>query len=290
MRPSLTENDWNFPKGRVPDEELIPCLLWEFLRESVTVRDIARDWAAWIALGKAAPDQTPLSLRTQQIRPVINAPFTDTFIHSVCAQCFGFAKWFDQPWQSLSEKTRRNLTDSNRTNPALFVGYGLHATGFVQAMREKRAESSDPLVQARAMLPESFGDQEAVLLVIDWGRYDDAKIRAEFSTLVDALPRPEGIKPTVQSGSGLQNPNEWRGKLNSLGMARIYARYDATQLSATHPSVYRAVAKGLSDDGPVSVAKKLRAARKRFEESFATLLPFESKPPLCITSSRLTRP
>lgn len=45
-RPPLTEADWNFSPDRVPDWELIPCLLWEYLRESATVRQLALDYSS----------------------------------------------------------------------------------------------------------------------------------------------------------------------------------------------------------------------------------------------------
>ena len=42
-RLPLTEEDWNFSAERVPDLELVPCLLFEFLRESATARQLEQD-------------------------------------------------------------------------------------------------------------------------------------------------------------------------------------------------------------------------------------------------------
>jgi hypothetical protein len=51
-RQPLTEHDWNF--SRVPDSELIPCLLWEILRESPTARQLGQAWAEFNARAKEA--------------------------------------------------------------------------------------------------------------------------------------------------------------------------------------------------------------------------------------------
>lgn len=41
--PALTEEECNFSVDRVPDRELVPCLIREFLRESVTARQLHHD-------------------------------------------------------------------------------------------------------------------------------------------------------------------------------------------------------------------------------------------------------
>mgnify|MGYP003394133637 CR=1 FL=1 len=48
----ISDADWWFSKDRVPDEELIPCLIWEFLSESQTVRQLVHDWQTWFERGE----------------------------------------------------------------------------------------------------------------------------------------------------------------------------------------------------------------------------------------------
>lgn len=285
---SITEEEWRFTPDRLTDNELVPCLIWEFLRESQTVRSLVAEWADQFKLGKDAPDQAPLSARTQKLKVVINYPIRfDNMVSCIVSGAFGLNKLFEQPWQSLNPVFRQQVIGWGRINPAAFIGYDLHAGLLCQALLEKKAANPAPaVIPARAMIPILRKGCEAVVLVIDWAHYDDNEIAAAFDNLqAELVKRPDRIDRQVRKGSGLQRLAEWRAKLNDLGLARLSARYQARQLKQVLPEAYNFIAATLSDEGPTAVEKKLAAARRRFRNSFREILPFEKRDPLCFAQS-----
>jgi hypothetical protein len=283
----IPESEWRFSQDRVPDSELVPCLLWEFLRESQTVSRLVSEWAKIFAAGEKNLDQRPLRSRMEALKVRLNAPIrlSDFINHAVLTR--GFNRGIDLPWQHLAADAKKNLILTSTANPPVFVGYDLHASLLEQALRRK--DDGTALLQAKAMMPGWDNGKQLTLLVIDWGRYDDASIRAALQSLANDLKRPEGIEPQVQKASGLGRRTEWRGKLNDLGAARLSARYSAVQLRTDMPVAFREFASKLSDRGPTALEKKLAAARRRFEASFHKLLPFEKQAPRCLAASRFTK-
>jgi len=67
-KPVLIEEDWNFSKERMPDDELVPCLLWEFIRESKTAQQLAQDWTRLGTTGETEPDQNKLNERMRALK------------------------------------------------------------------------------------------------------------------------------------------------------------------------------------------------------------------------------
>jgi hypothetical protein len=284
----MSEDEWRFTQDRLTDNELVPCLIWEFLRESQTVGSLVAEWAEQFRLGKDAPDQAPLSAKTQKLKVVINYPILlDDMVFCIVAGAFGLNKLFEQPWRSLAPAFREKVIGWGAINPAAFIGYDLHAGFLQQTLREKQAADPDAVrMPARAMIPIPREGCEAVVLVIDWAHYDDNEIAAAFEKLhADLMKRPEKIIPQVRKGCGLQRSAEWRSKLSALGLARLSARYQATQLKRVLPEAYDFIAATLSDKGPTAVEKKLAAARRRFRNSFREVLPFEKRDPLCFAQS-----
>lgn len=287
----MADAEWRFTKDCVPDDELVACLLWEFLRESQTSRQLAQDWSEWFARGKtdnSDMEQTVLRGRTNKIKPSLNNPLRfDDFISMVVVQCFGFKKLIDSPWQRLSTAGRKYIVQRCNVNPPVFVGTDLHLTMLNEAMRSKEPNEGEALVKAKAMMQDLNPGQELMLLVVDWARYDNASIKKEFLKLIKELPRPDGIRPQVRKASGLGRLSEWRGKLSDLGISRL-SRYQARQLKREMPNVYELLASTLSDAGPTAVERKMASARRRFKASFHEILTFEKKAPLCLVNSRFS--
>lgn len=283
----LRDSEVIFSKDRLPDRELFACLLWEFLRESKIVHVLASDWKKLMESGEQFPDQSLLWQRTREIKPEINHPLrVEDYVSMVVVQCFGFHFGIGTPWQDLPAVTKQKLIENSTANPPVFIGYDLHASAFHAAISDKARTSEDFLVKATAMMPGHEQGKELVLLVVDWARYDDNAIKDGVASLLNNLSRPSGIKPQVRKGSGLGNPNEWRGKLNDLGATRAFARHAASELKWKQSNIYDFFAAKLTDKGPTAVAKKLAAARRRFEVSFHKVLPFEKTSPLCLACSR----
>lgn len=286
----LRDSEVIFSKERVPNRELFACLLWEFFRESKTVHELASDWKKLFKSGEQFPDQSSLWQRTSEIKPAINHPLrVEDYVSMVVVQCFGFHDGIKTPWQDLPAATKQKLIENSAANPPVFIGYDLHASAFHSALSDKERTSEDFLVKATAMMPGHEQGKELVLLVVDWARYDDNAIKDGVASLFKNLTRPSGIKPQVRKGSGLGNPNEWRGKLNDLGATRAFAHHAASELKWKHLNIYDFFAAKLTDKGPTAVAKKLAAARRRFEVSFPNVLPFEKTSPVCLSCSRFTK-
>jgi hypothetical protein len=288
---TLTKDDWFFPKDGVPDDELILCLVWEYLRESQKARQLADDWSAFFEreeVDSLAPVEAMLLRRTYEIQVSLNTPlWLEAFVITLVRNKFGARQKLDIPWQSLPGKTRKDLVKECLPDPPVFVGKVFPHLEYLMAAL-KSSENNRTLLQAQATINVLTEKKEALLLIIDWERYDDSYIKAAFESLIATLRRPPGIKPRVRRASGLGRASEWRGKLNDLGIARL-SRFHPRQLAQVMPEAYDVIAKDLSDKGPTAVEKKMASARRRFNAAFHKILPFEKDMPLCLLNPRFRR-
>lgn len=288
---SLKDSDWLFTKAQVPDHELVHCLLWEYHRESATVRQLALDWFAWFSKGPTPTsdqEQTALWARMKKLEVLVNSPLKiDNFLSQVVVQGFGLNQLLDCPWQQLNPDSRKAIIEGSTTNPPVYLGHVFpHLSILTESLKSRCNE--DPFVLAKAMMPELAPGKEVLLVVVDWGLYDDNSVKDAFKHLGDNLDRPKGIKPQVRKASGLGRAAEWRGKLNDLGVARL-SRYHARQLKEVEPRAYEFLATTLSDVGPTAVENKMASSRRRFKTSFREILPFEHRIPHCLSIPRFTR-
>ena len=303
-KAALIEEDWNFSKLRVPDDELVPCLLWEFLRESKTARTLAKDWVEFGTPGGATSDQNLLWERMRALKFSLNHKIEMTeFIDWALGPSWMTKRLANISWQKLPLKTRQKLAEPATTiNEPVFLSMGnLHTMHIDRTMQKLTTEADDTLVNgigapyppARAMLESLTRGKgcEAFCIVVDWGRYDDEAIRESFTKLAVTIKRPPGIIPQVKKGAGLGNPNEWRGKLNGLGRTRIHCYYNGVEtLKRMNQPAYEWVVARSKDKGTTSATKILDAAKGRFLEAFQEIFPFEQgNLPLCVANSRFAR-
>jgi len=298
-RQSIAEEDWNF--SRVPDNELVPCLLWEFLRESPTARQLAEAWAAWSGhMKRGEPDnQSELWKMMEKLRFKVNAPLNLEAFKTILVGAWAFEKLWDIPWQKLSPGTKAKiLYYCMAVNPPVFVSVGdLHVGMLHKAASKAFSEACEKtpdggtltLPPARTILPYAPRGTavEAFCVVVDWGRYDNEIIKDAFAELGAeiAKTRPKGIIPQKQKGPGIGKGTELRGKLNSLGHARLRGFYKAAEtLRTQNRAAYNFVAKRLKDDGFTAVQKSLGDARRRFKSQFREILQTTERP-LCLGSS-----
>jgi len=262
-RSPLTREDWDF--SIVPDPELVPCLLWEFLRESETAHRFVNEWKLREEkLGPPNPNSDPEYLERinrcfKNFRFKINHAFhQNLFIYSALNGNVPFST----PWKKIPAEPKQLLKDG-----VLIV------------------ERPVAIVPPFGFFP-MFDDQSETFRVrVRYGLYDDNAIRHEITTkFADAIIkcRPKGVAPQARQESGKGRNSEWRGMLNSLGLARLAGRYTARQLQTEMPEVYRHVAESRSDKVTSAVQNKLRDASRRFRKRFQEILPFEKRPPLCL--------
>ena len=298
VRQPLTEHDWNF--AAVPDNEVIACLLWEFFRESPTVSKLRQDCAAALTAGEGLSRHNPIFDKVNALRVVLDRPVrTDFFTASAF---FAGATLADVPWQKLPLSshdgdlaTREKLLSLTAVNAPAFLGdcrYGAELAAKAGEMARQRllVEDRTGFYQAdipmrarlRLELDRPDDEWEALLVVVDWGTYDNNAIRTGFADLAEQIikSRPKGIKPKVRREAGRGNPNEWRSKLVNLGLARLYAAHKTVgclkrenKEAWAYACQVRGVDKTKADTHQIN--QRLGQAWRRTVESFRAILPFE---------------
>ncbi len=292
----------------MPDNELVPCLLWEYLRESQTARQLAREWRELFTAADAAKrDQAPLAIRTQSLPVKINHELRiPDFMYCAVAIVSGFHGLSGVSWRSLTPNAKRFLREPCESiNPPAFIGLEMHArvlaedatrrfneelartpstTGPV-SLEELRKQPPLRIPEARATLnyfkqPDSH--YEAFCVVVDWKRYDNSAIKTALNDLTKKIlaSRPAGVEPQIRSGWTKRNEgenSEWRGKLQSLGRARLHWRCDGVpHLRHAYSDAYAWLANNLgADKGNRAIGKSLSDGAARFKEAFWEILPFE---------------
>jgi hypothetical protein len=79
----LPECEWNFTSSRVPDAELVACCLWEYARESVTLKELRQRCVKACCTDGIADSLIPIVAGT--IRHPINS--VEVFLREIVLQC-----------------------------------------------------------------------------------------------------------------------------------------------------------------------------------------------------------
>lgn len=303
-RLQLTEEDWNF--ARVPTNELVACLLWEFLRESQTAQKLVSDWCAWLGHTERGEqhNQAELFARMKALTVKINRNlYIPDFIQDAVLKISACHKFANEPWQKLPEGAKLALREScDRVNKPVYIALALQADEMncqVQR-RSEEIEKNTPdggtlaTVFARAPLQVFKRDTsaEAICIVVDWGRYNVQAIVKGFEVLAKRIieTRPQGVVPQCGKGRGKKaDEAALRPQLKNLGLARLNTRYDGiTALEKHNPAAYRFIKTVLNKASPSqeAIEKLLSKAKTTFEKNFHEALPFEHAEPLCIARSR----
>lgn len=313
---TLSEDDWNFDK--VPDDEIEVCCYWEYARESDFIlttypesehiqeriepcdpRNIAakRHFIIWQALKKV-----------------------QSAVGQVAGLFYTLNSPFPQPWQSLTTECKRPLLEAASQSyeiPAFRWSSSYHVLALAadQIMFELQQLPKPPpmptapdLIKrllARMELPspadlldmnamdwdamnwdavEKFWwenkprterpswpvapGEERLLVEIDWGRFTNEQIIECFRKWV-RVHRPKDVpRPTGKGHErGRNKTSDWRAALNRLGIMRALHYYSFADPRFPEP---------LKDCGE----KTCYAARKKAEEKFRELFPFEQEKPI----------
>lgn len=308
-RRPLTIEDYNFSAERVPDLELVSCLLFELLRESATAQHLTQSLTEKLEergiLGPGFGDgATGLLKQVESLRFCINHPLNMLGFIS-CAvtpiPAWDFIGLLNNPWQKLRSDVKQLLTQHcTEVNKAAYISdCDSHTDQLANAMAESVIEDSladrNAPATAKAIasldIKGSYKGRKIFGVVVDYALYDDNAIRAELDLVKEEIikNRPKDTQPQMRKESGLGRNAEWRGMLNSLGLARLSAHYTAQELRTKLPTVYDQIAEPLTDKGTTAVQKKLDSARRRFVARFHEILLFEKDPPLCLRPSRTAK-
>ena len=311
-RPRLTDEDYRFSEDRVPDRELVACLLFEFLRESATAQKLTRGLIeklksrGLLGLGFVGDDATRFLKQVETLRFGINHPLDMSgFIYCALVPIpkWDFIGLLNNPWQQLRPDVKQTLTQccTEVTKAAFISDSEIETDQLAEAMREAvirdmEAGKDAPLTAkaiADVVHKGSYPGRKIFGVVADYARYDDNAIRAALDLVKEEIirNRPKGIKPQVRKESGLGRPDDWRGKLNSLGRTRLYCHYDGVDaLKRGNPTAHQWLVAGLTDKGDRAALKALADAKGRFVRAFHEILPFEKGAlPLCVANSRFNR-
>ncbi len=108
---TLSEYDWNF--NSVPDKELVPCLLWEYARESAFIRDVRQQCIqSWRAGGNRDERLTADLNKLHSIGPGVEVLVRGFYFapddpHRIDLQRDAYVtNSFPAPWQSLPSNER----------------------------------------------------------------------------------------------------------------------------------------------------------------------------------------
>lgn len=296
-RPPLVKEDWDF--SEVTDSELVSCLLFEYLRESPTARQLETDLKA----GANAEVLNRLHALRFKINHRLDMP---RFIENALDSAWETGEeLLNTPWQKLPPRAKEILIyHCERVEKPAYISTlvdevrELSKHMLLGSYRDQKAfevnHDAPATTYACVPLDDLDGGEGRVgfMVIVNSGRYDHNAIRAEIANdvanqIIKSLPK--GVTPQVRMESGLGRLNEFRGILNSLGWARLSARYTAREIKTNMPKIYAQIAKPLGDDGHTAVQKKLDSARHRCVARFHKILPFEKHPPLFIQHSRYAK-
>ncbi|MGB7748782.1 MAG: hypothetical protein WBN75_16020 [Verrucomicrobiia bacterium] len=243
--------DWNF--DNVPDDELAVCRLWEYARESETIRKI------WQQSVSAAFDNTMPKEKRDAIRKEFYQLFNGLGRASILFQAgiygFGgknqyenFHSPFPQPWQELSKEQRHILMETAAWN----VRYDCPTPGFMRAhhayihalaklyhpksMKEVFGRDGGIGVtefyhagkKLRAICPNLMcaGGTEILLVEIEWGEFTNEELVKDFAQWLKEN-EPEGVQRPDRRG---HKNRDMRVALDRLGMMRLLHRFTLREL------------------------------------------------------------
>ena len=255
---SLSESEWNF--NAVPDEEILPALLWEMVRESNIEEEIkmAQAWLAGELSGKRAP--MPKAKRTGKrlrynsnlsdadlARMRINSvfqnfiPWGDYFFSSEMTpkeKRAHYEQWnadyirplllnYEKPWSSLPQLERSRLCEIIRKlKDANVVKIGTWCDA-VCTFKKQRHDLYHPL-------KFDYGDHSAILVVINW-KQSSKRILVAIKNILRKT-RPGNIEPMCWRG---KKDRDNRVQLERLAIMRLLHHYTLSEIPRLLPEAWR---------------------------------------------------
>lgn len=311
----MAREEWNFPPEHVPDAELVPCLLYEYMRESPVVQRIvdkihererlrrdARlcDEASCGEKSRAADVLEEDIWSELQLIHMIG-PYDDGGVRTVVED--GVFPQAGTPWQTLPAKQKASFALWTVRHDAFHRTGGL-ALSKIRSSWDKQAlelkatrDKEDKELESRygpfrkdwpkrenavprASVLSRDGTEDTVVR-IDWRHFTNRQIRDAVELWI-GRNRPGSIpEPTAR---GKQKACDMRAALNALGVVRVCSRHTLLETRFAVPEFWEQnVAENVYDGKKgrcMSFAEKeMRERRKLAEGTFLRLLPFERRCP-----------
>jgi hypothetical protein len=292
----LSEPDWNF--DTVPNEELIPCCLWEYARESEFIRNVRQ---RCIKSGGDRDERLTFDLnKLHSIGPHVEVLMRGIYFapddpHRIDMARNAFVtNSFPAAWQTLPEDEK-----DFRVRTLLCAGWN-PATPFKRAdwndateiakrataewdrvmgayhrVRAVDTETSEVDLIAQGKLqpfteiPVSILREhgvEATTVSIDWANFTNTEIAKCFSAWLKSN-RPKTVK--LHDGKGTNKDRDWRVALERLGMMRLLHDMTLSEIPAAAPDAWDIY-------GKCEWYKERTKAREMFRRLFPCLAKSES--------------
>jgi len=272
----LPECEWNFDKERLPVAELVACCLWEYARESATLRRARRQCMTGSA---DVTIRHPIEAVQMFIHESVFLSAQDVcLVHKLAADChLPRTNSFPVPWQQLSKDERACRAQSVDLKLKPYVPFQRVQTARLQFPRQRSSDSAwrrgvAPLFPQwrgpylERQLPHGFiapNGTETCVVEIDWAHFTDKQI-----TEAVAQSRPKKIPEPKNKGG--HKREDWRAKLVRLGLLRL--RGDRTAEAALQV-LYKAFPPGKRPSKFAEPGELNREATKAVED-FQALFPF----------------
>jgi hypothetical protein len=283
----LLRLEWHF--DNVPDSELATCRLWEYARESDSIRQICQRTVS-VANNSSVPKEERDTVRHEFYR-LFNGLGRAAILFQAGVYGFGgtkhhpgFKSPFPRPWQTLSTEEKAILLETVEwevRDISPIPGFRRSQMPMVKALAESfqpkkmrevfGGEGKVDLVKyfhsgnkLRSICPcFMYPDGTEVLVVeIAWGEFTNEQLTKEFARWLTEN-QPEGINRPDQRGRKLKDV---RVALDRLGIMRLLHRFTLAEMPRRCPEAWRAF------DG-----FDWYKERKRAGAMFGKLFPFLSR-------------
>lgn len=243
--------DWNF--DAVPEEQLRVCSIWEYARESSTLRRAFDPKATAFIPNPNCPSQKIIDTESARLRDQVRLfalPVTLVIRHAK----FGEDDPFDTPWTGLTSQTRNSVL--KEMEPYYSDDPGPLCPPFMRCNDMRDIGWQDEEYRCAELDAEE--GLEWLRVQIDWGGFTDAQLVAGFKRWV-AENRPTGIGCSDHRGKarakGIRNHLAW------LGIMRLMHHHPFTSIAQHLPEACRLYS---GADWPRSRKKALTQFRELF--------------------------
>jgi len=296
LGPEITPEEWCFSPEKVSKDEIVPCLLYEYARESPLVRRVSDAVHEYTQMKIAVESITgPICAQTR-LDPTQNR-ILDTMVMELAKittvppydnhglrmlLLLGDIPRDAPPWQRLSTDQKSKFAFfAVKESP--FKRLSMHALPIFQANIEKIAMARKAIraIEEKELCAKYGGNREAwpksqfsqddassvdddgtetTAVCIDWGAFSDRQIRDGFSRWI-RHNRPF-VFPEPKS-RGKQKTRDMRAALSALGVVRVCSRFTLCETKNKLPDFYEQMLSPLVAPTGRAFSSSLKATEMR---------------------------
>lgn len=299
MKDELIPEEWDFSPERVSKDELIPCLLYEYARESPTICELSR------RVAKCPPREEPDNFDAkiwQKLRKIKTVfPYNDYGLQLTIRD--GDFPDYTRPWQMLTREQKDTFSLWTVKRYRFLRSTEQALREIQEAVKKQKAEINAANDREDKEMRAKYGPcrkdwpkrerlfvkptaithsgAEATVILIDWAAFTNRQIRDAAWQWIENNRPPDIPEPKAR---GKQKAHDIRAALNALGIVRVCHRYTLCETKSKLPdfweqSVRRFVFQGKSVPCWSWAEKEMNQKRQLAGRTFLRLLPFETRVP-----------